>query len=109
MSRETKGAKKRCADTVGRVPVDESKIRSSGFGTGPWIPQYYEDVSFTCKDCGIHETWTATQQKWWYEVAGGLFETTAVRCRSCRAKERARKSEAKRVHFEGIAKKNACP
>jgi len=106
MSREIQAAKKRHADRVGRVPVDESKIRSSGFGPGPWIPEFYEDVSFTCKDCGSHETWTATQQKWWYEVAGGLLDTTkAVRCRSCRAKEKARKTEARRVHLEGLAKK----
>jgi len=106
VSREPKAAKKHPAGEVGRVPVDESKIRSSGFGPGPWIPEFYEDVSFTCKDCGSHETWTATQQKWWYEVAGGLLDTTtAVRCRSCRAKERARKTEARRVHREGLAKK----
>jgi len=32
---------------------------------------YYLDQEFVCKDCGKHEVWTATQQKWWYEVAGG--------------------------------------
>ena len=105
MSRETQAAKKRHAARVGRVPVDQSRIRASGFGVGPWIPEYYDDVSFASKDCGSQETWTATQQKWWYEVAGGLFDTTAVRCRTCRAKERARKSDARRVHLEGLAKK----
>lgn len=105
VSRITQAAKKRHAERIGRVPVNESKIRSNGLGPGPWIPECYDDVTFTCKDCGSQETWTATQQKWWYEVAGGSFDSTAIRCRSCRTKEKARKIEARRVHFAGIAKK----
>lgn len=107
MSRETQAAKKRHAEKAGRVPVDESKIRASGFGAGYWLPKFYEDLSFTCRDCGSAETWTATQQKWWYEMAGGSFDTTAIRCRSCRAKERDRKVEARRIHREGVARKKS--
>lgn len=102
MSRETQAAKKRHAVRVGRIPVDASKIKSCTSFPGPLIPDYYEDLPFTCKDCGSHEVWTATQQKWWYEVAGGLIETTAVRCRSCRAIEKKRKDEARKTHQGGM-------
>jgi hypothetical protein len=54
-------------------------------------PLYYRDVEFDCADCGRHEVWTATQQKWWYEVAKGSLYTTAKRCRACRAVVRAAK------------------
>jgi Probable zinc-ribbon domain len=67
----------------------------------------YLDVAFDCVDCGKTEVWTSTQQKWWYEVARRGRETTAIRCRACRRKERERKSEARRVHLEGLVKKRA--
>jgi predicted RNA-binding Zn-ribbon protein involved in translation (DUF1610 family) len=67
---------------------------------------YYDDIPFTCKDCGKQEVWKATQQKWWYEIAKGDLWTTAVRCRACRRVERKRKIEAKRVHLEGLEKKH---
>jgi len=66
---------------------------------------YYFDQPFDCIDCGKPETWTAAQQKWWYEVAKGGVWTTARRCRACRRKERERRIEARRVHLEGIARK----
>jgi hypothetical protein len=40
------------------------------------IRGYYRDESFTCRDCGVVEVWTATQQKWWYEVAKGESSPT---------------------------------
>lgn len=49
---------------------------------------YYEDVPFRCADCGAEQVWTATQQKWWYEVAKGYAYSTAKRCRACRRKRR---------------------
>ena len=66
---------------------------------------FYVDRPFVCKDCGKAEIWTATQQKWWYETAKGDVWTVAVRCRACRRLERQRKSEARRVHLEGLARK----
>jgi hypothetical protein len=65
------------------------------------LPLFYVDKPFTCRDCGKHEVWTATQQKWWYEVAKGHIDSTAVRCRACRQKEQQGKAEARRVHLEG--------
>lgn len=52
-------------------------------------PLYYRDYDFDCSDCGSRETWTAEQQKWWYEVAKGSIYSGAVRCRKCRAARRA--------------------
>ena len=49
---------------------------------------YYVDVPFECRSCGIAQTWTAAQQKWWYEVAKGSVFTTASLCRPCRHRER---------------------
>ncbi len=67
--------------------------------------RYYLDQPFTCAGCSSPEVWTATQQKWWYEVAKGSLFATAKFCRTCRRKEQARRVEARRIHLEGIAKK----
>jgi hypothetical protein len=66
---------------------------------------YYCDVLFKCKDCGKEEVWSATRQKWWYEIAKGDVWTTAVRCNSCRRKERERKAESRKIHLEGLSRK----
>jgi len=71
---------------------------------GP-LPLFYVDNPFVCRECGKAEVWTATQQKWWYEVAKGHIDSNAVRCRACRRKEQQRRAEARRVHMEGLAKK----
>jgi len=73
---------------------------------GP-IPTCYIDKPFTCVDCDSREVWTAKQQKWWYEIAKGNVNSTAVRCRPCRKVKQTIKDEARRVHLEGLAKKTA--
>ena len=55
---------------------------------------WYRDYPFHCADCGKLDVWTATQQKWWYEVAKGGILTFATRCRACRKTRR----EKKEVH-----------
>lgn len=91
--------------------VDRTKLHSYGRlifskpSDNSKNPRFYEDRPFTCKDCGKQEVWSAHQQKWWYEQMGGNVETTAVRCRECRAKERARKGEANRIREEGLERK----
>jgi hypothetical protein len=69
------------------------------------LPNYYVDKPFKCRDCGIEEVWRATQQKWYYEVAKGHIDSTAVRCRACRRKERARKTAAREVSIAGLIAK----
>src|SRR5687767_8275409 len=63
------------------------------------LPRFYVDRVITCRQCGTEEVWTGEDQKWWYEVAKGHMDSTAVRCRACRRKEKARKAEARRVHL----------
>jgi len=76
-----------------RLPVDETKLNMGNTYSSP--PDYYYDIEFDCMDCGKTEVWTAEQQKWWYEEAGGYSFATAVRCRKCREKERERKRKAR--------------
>jgi hypothetical protein len=76
-----------------RLPVDETKLNMGNTYSSP--PAYYYDIEFKCKDCGTLEIWTAKQQKWWYEEAGGYFFSGAIRCRRCRENERERKNEAR--------------
>ena len=68
---------------------------------------YYLDEPFKCSSCGVDQVWTASQQKWWYEVAKGYVYSTARLCRPCRRREQARRTEARRVHLEGIKRKRA--
>jgi len=60
-------------------------------------------------EVGSDELWTAKQQKWWYEIVKGDINSVAIRCRGCRKEEKLRKSEARNVHFEGLAKKGKKP
>ena len=85
------------------VLVNESALApNNSYGAPKFVYRgYYVDVPFKCKDCGKEEVWTATQQKWWYEVAKGFAYSTAVRCRACRRKEQARKTAARRTSQGG--------
>jgi hypothetical protein len=49
---------------------------------------FFEDIEFTCRDCGVQQVWAAADQKWWFEVAGGSPYSTAARCATCRAARR---------------------
>jgi hypothetical protein len=87
--------------------VDRSQLAPDGSYSRPEFAErgYYLDIPFTCRECGKEEVFTAAQQKWWYEVAKGNVWTGARYCRQCRQNERARRTEARRVHLEGIARK----
>lgn len=64
-----------------RLPADESQqVSNNSYDSRT----YYEDLEYVCRDCGRREIWTADQQKWWYEVAKGPIQSTAIRCRECR-------------------------
>ena len=97
------------ARELGLAPINREKLHSrSVFGSflqSTFHGCFYLDYEFNCKDCGKVEVWTGRQQKWWYEVARGEMEQTAVRCRSCRQKENRRRDEARRVHLEGLERK----
>ncbi|MCP1915276.1 zinc-ribbon domain containing protein [Bradyrhizobium sp. USDA 4508] len=89
------------------VAVDTTRLApSNSYSTPDFVLRgTYRPEPFVCKDCGVAEVWTPLQQKWWYETAKGDVFTKAVRCRACRTRERARKSAARRVHLEGLARK----
>jgi hypothetical protein len=90
-----------------QVLVDPVRLRpTNSYGIPDFVERgFYVDRPFRCKDCGRAEVWTASQQKWWYEIAKGDVWTMARRCRPCRRRERERKTEARRVHQEGLARK----
>ncbi|MBD9662559.1 hypothetical protein J2W37_005745 [Variovorax paradoxus] len=73
---------------AGLVVADTALLAAHNNTYGP-LPAFYVDKAFTCRDCGADEVWTAKQQKWWYEVALGNINSTAVRCRACRIARRA--------------------
>jgi hypothetical protein len=93
----------------GTVPVNPTALRPYvSYGAPHFVTHgFYVDHPFTCQDCGKEGVWTAAQQKWWYEIAKGEVWSGAIRCRACRGRERDRKTEARRVHLEGVAKKRA--
>ena len=74
------------------IPVDLDRIKSGGWGPPP---AYFQNVQFTCTDCGAPQTWKAEDQQWYYETTGAPCYSTAVRCRACRKKEQIRKAEAR--------------
>jgi hypothetical protein len=92
-----------------RVIVNEAALRPyNSYGAPPFVYRgYYLDTPFRCQDCGKQEVWTATQQKWWYEIAKGYVYSTANRCRTCRRKEQARRTAARRTHLEGLSRKRS--
>jgi hypothetical protein len=93
----------------GAVPVNEEALAPyRSYGAPLFVTRgYYLDMPFRCAGCRSDEIWTAAQQKWWYEVAKGYPYSAAKLCRTCRRRERERRSEARRVHLEGAARKKA--
>lgn len=109
--RAEKQARKKQQEAVmlypARVSVNPALLQpSNSYGVPDFVARgYYLDQPFSCRDCGKEELWTATQQKWWYEIAKGYVYSTATRCRACRRRERERKTQARRVHLEGVKKR----
>ncbi|KJJ96104.1 hypothetical protein UB43_26050 [Pseudomonas sp. 21] len=80
----------------GSVPVNRSSLAPyNSYGDPLFVRRgWYEDQQFTCHDCGAEQTWTAIQQKWWYEDCQGQVYSTAIRCRACRLNKRIRDGRA---------------
>lgn|SRR5574341_953419 len=89
----------------GAVMADHAELAHNN--TYALLPKFYVDRAIVCRQCGTEEVWPAERQKWWYEVAKGNINTKAILCRSCRESKKAHKTEARRVHLEGVAKKRA--
>ena len=110
-AREARFALPRLTRAGVELPVDTAKLSKNNSYSIPLFVERgtYAPIEFACKACGKVETWTAGQQKWWYEIAKGDVFTTAIMCRPCRRKERARRDEARRTHQEGVARKARVP
>jgi len=106
-TQERELARERARQMRGQVLVNPDNLRPTGsYGTPDFVARgFYLDRPFACKHCGKPQLWTATQQKWWYESAKGDVWTIATLCRPCRARERARKEEARKIHLDGLARK----
>src|SRR5579871_6108934 len=91
------------------VHVDPAALAPADSSSDPEFVErgFYVDIPFECQECGNDQIWTASQQKWWYEVAKGGRWTIARLCRECRRKDRTRRNESRRVHLEGAARKAA--
>jgi hypothetical protein len=75
---------------AGSIPADHEQLQHNP-NYYLW-PSFYINKPFVCRGCRSHEVWTAEQQKWWFEVAKGNLDSTAVRCRPCRRKKREEKA-----------------
>ncbi len=75
------------------IPVDPHRLNLGG---SYFRLTYYEDLEFTCQDCGKSQIWKAEDQAWYYESSGAPYYSTAIRCRSCRIVERTRKAETRK-------------
>jgi hypothetical protein len=87
----------------GSVMADASALDHNN--TYGLLPSFYIDKVVVCRQCGKEEVWPAERQKWWYEVAKGNINTQAVLCRACRAAEKERSDQARKVHLEGVQRK----
>jgi hypothetical protein len=72
------------------VLADHSKLNH--INTYGFLPEFYIDQPFRCRDCGKEEIWRAADQKWYYEEAKGHIDATAVRCHQCRKARKERKT-----------------
>lgn len=92
------------------LSVDTSASAESGSDDVPEFVTrgYYVDIEFTCRTCSSPQTWTARQQKWWYEVAKGNVFSLALQCRRCRQQARS-ELEEQRLERERIARAGRKP
>lgn len=49
---------------------------------------YFQAAEFVCTDCGERSTWSAEDQRHWYEQLRGSIYSTAARCQSCRRRRK---------------------
>lgn len=71
--------------------ADQSQL--DHINTYGWLPEFYIDTPFKCRDCGKEEIWKAADQKWYYEETKAHMDATAVRCHDCRKARKAKKAQ----------------
>ncbi|MES2705624.1 MAG: zinc-ribbon domain containing protein [Verrucomicrobiota bacterium] len=76
------------------IPVDPDAVKAGYRYRQPVA--FYQDMSFTCRDCGDRDLWRAADQQWYYEIVKASYDHTAVRCLVCRRAHRVGKAAPKR-------------
>jgi uncharacterized phage-like protein YoqJ len=62
-----------------KIAVDITKL-SAASKRSESIPEFYEDETYNCVDCGVKCIFTAEIQKNWYEVSKRYFWQRPIRC-----------------------------
>ena len=88
------------ADRLNNLPPSEQQRHRSAIAadlsrlqhinTYGYLPEFYVDRAFTCRQCGKQEIWRAVDQKWYYEEAKGHIDARAVECHDCRVAKKQR-------------------
>ena len=80
------------------IPIPPGALRADpsrqnlGYSDKPML--YYQDQELTCDYCRKVETWTALQQRWWYETVRAPRYKKISTCRACRKAKRATDTES---------------
>jgi len=68
-------------------------VRRQDFCSACHVPKYfYVDEQRTCMQCCTEFTFSAREQKYWYEFLRFNFHSIAIRCPECRRKRRSEKA-----------------
>lgn len=74
------------------VPVDPDRSTK----TLGWSPElFYQDIEFSCTDCGKSECWTAKAQQHYFEEIRASPYKLPKRCYDCRQIENLRRDKAR--------------
>jgi len=89
-----------------RIKADHDKLNHNSYYCE--LPLFYVNKAFKCRACGSAEIWTAKKQQWWYEVAKGRIESTAIYCRDCRINKK-REKEVLKTRMAELATRKPHP
>jgi hypothetical protein len=74
------------------IPIDPDCSTKSQV----WSPEvFYQDLEFSCADCGKSECWSAESQQHYFEVIQAIPYKQPKRCYDCRQKEHLRREKAR--------------
>ena len=70
---------------------------------------WYVDATFICRDCGEEFTFTASEQRFWYEDRHFWIDSLPTRCIPCRKEQRTQLDLRKRYDSLIATALGACP
>ncbi len=74
------------------VPVDPDRSTKA---LGWSLELYYQDIEFSCADCGKSDCWSADSQQHYFEEMRASPYKQPKRCYECRQKENLRRDKAR--------------